>query len=34
MIEENELTEDFAASLEPDVRKKFLDILRRMETTD
>jgi hypothetical protein len=34
MIEENELTEDFAASLEPDVREKFSEMLRRSETTN
>jgi hypothetical protein len=33
MIEENELGEDFAERLEPDVREKFLEILRRFETT-
>jgi len=33
MIEENELTEDFADSLEPDVREKFVQMLRRSETT-
>jgi hypothetical protein len=34
MIEENELTEDFADSLEPDVREKFSEMLRRLKTTD
>jgi hypothetical protein len=33
MIEENELREDFAANLEPDVRDKFVEMLRRSETT-
>lgn len=33
MIEENELSEDFADSLELDVRDKFVEILRRLETT-
>lgn len=33
MIEANELGEDFADSLEPDVKKRFLEILRGLETT-
>lgn len=33
MIEENELSEDFADSLELDVRDKFVEMLRRLETT-
>ncbi len=33
MIEENELKEDFADNLEPDVRDRFLGIVRRWETT-
>lgn len=33
LIEENELTEDFADSLELDVRDKFVEMLRRLETT-
>jgi len=33
MIEENELREDFADSLELDVRDKFAEMLRRSETT-
>ncbi len=33
MIEENELKEDFADMLEPDVRDRFLGIVRRWETT-
>ena len=31
MIEENELTEDFTDRLEPDVREKFLEMLRELE---
>ena len=30
MIEENELGEDFAERLEPDVREKFLEMLKRI----
>jgi len=33
MIEANELSEEFAAELEPDVREKFLEILSRLKTT-
>jgi len=33
MIEENGLKEDFADRLEPDVRERFLEIVRRWETT-
>ena len=34
MIEENELTEDFADSLAPDVRKKFMEMLRELQISD
>jgi len=33
MIEVNELKEDFAERLEPDVREKFMEMLKRFETT-
>ena len=33
LIEENELTEDFTDSLDLDVREKFSEMLRGMETT-
>ena len=33
MIQANELREDFATSVEPDVRDKFLQVLRRLQTT-
>ncbi len=33
LIEENDLGEDFAANLEPDVREKFSGMLRRLKTT-
>jgi len=31
MIEENELGEEFVVNLEPDVREKFLEMLKKLE---
>ncbi len=33
MIRENEPREEFAGNLEPDVKERFLEMLRRLETT-